>query len=142
MPSSSSARRRSESVRGLMPASERSSSQKRLRPGGEVADQQQRPFAADQLGGVAHGTRVVECHVATLPTEAPVNDGAMALAADGSCARRSRRARTASAITFGSGVNGTAGAALGVEHQLEVVRAGGGLERVLDLTRDPSETCA
>ena len=32
MPCSSSARRRSESVRGLMPASERSSSQKRLRP--------------------------------------------------------------------------------------------------------------
>ena len=32
MPSSSSARRRSESVRGLMPVSERSSSQKRERP--------------------------------------------------------------------------------------------------------------
>src|SRR5260221_10813049 len=32
MPSSSSARRRSDSVRGLIPSSERSSSQKRLRP--------------------------------------------------------------------------------------------------------------
>ena len=32
MPSSSSARRRSESVRGEMPSSERSSSQKRARP--------------------------------------------------------------------------------------------------------------
>ena len=32
MPCSSSARRRSESVRGLIPASDRSSSQKRLRP--------------------------------------------------------------------------------------------------------------
>ena len=38
MPSSSSARRRSESVRGEMPSSERSSSQKRARLLGEVAD--------------------------------------------------------------------------------------------------------
>ena len=55
MPSSSSARSRSDSVRGEMPASERSSSQKReaLR---EVADQQQRPLPADDVRGLADRT--------------------------------------------------------------------------------------
>ena len=56
MPSSSSARRRSESVRGEMPSSERSSSQNRDAALGEVADHQQRPLAADDVGGATDGT--------------------------------------------------------------------------------------
>ena len=55
MPCSSSARRRSDSVRGLIPASERSSSQKRLRALGEVADHEDRPLAADDVRGRTDG---------------------------------------------------------------------------------------
>ena len=62
IPCSSSARRRSESVRGLMPASERSSSQKRERALGEVAHEQQRPLAADDLRRHAHRTCLIYGH--------------------------------------------------------------------------------
>ena len=62
IPSSSSARSRSESVRGLIPASERSSSQKRERPVGQVADEQQRPLAAHDLRRPAHRTCFIDGH--------------------------------------------------------------------------------
>ena len=62
MPSSSSARRRSDSVRGLMPASERSSSQKREQPSARSRTSSSVHFAAHDLGGHAHGTGLIDGH--------------------------------------------------------------------------------
>ena len=59
---SSSARSRSDSVRGLIPASERSSSQKRERALGQVADEQKRPLSAHDLRCHAHRTCLIYSH--------------------------------------------------------------------------------
>ena len=59
IPSSSSARRRSESVRGLMPGERALELAEARAAVGEVADDQQRPLAADDLGGPADGTGVI-----------------------------------------------------------------------------------
>ena len=62
MPSSSSARRRSDSVRGLMPG-ERAFELAEARAAlGQVAHEQQRPLAAHDLGGRAHGTCLIDGH--------------------------------------------------------------------------------
>ena len=53
MPCSSSARRRSDSVRGLIPAERALELAEAGAPLGEVADHEDRPLAADDVGGGA-----------------------------------------------------------------------------------------
>ena len=69
MPSSSSARRRSESVRGLMPASERSSSQKRERPSARSRTSR-RVHLPQTISAVAQTGQVSSHTPKTLPNEA------------------------------------------------------------------------
>ena len=69
IPSSSSARRRRRE-RARADAGERALELAEARAAlGEIADEQQCPLAADDVGGTADGTALVDRHAITLPTE-------------------------------------------------------------------------
>src|SRR6185312_3866895 len=91
MPSSSSARRRSESVRGLMPASERSSSQKREQPSASSRTSSSVHFPQTMSAVRQTGQLSSTGMPHTLPTEVSVlGASAAAAAAGGSGVARAR----------------------------------------------------
>src|SRR5207245_3995168 len=133
MPSSSRARRRSDSVRGLIPASERSSSQKREQPSARSRTSRSVHFP-HTMSAVRHTGHVpLEAISAfTLPTE-------VAGLADGrgrASGRRSRPWRVlavrAPLLGLGDVLHGRAPASFGLHQQLEVVRARGHAHGVLE----------
>src|SRR2546421_8723368 len=136
IPSSSSARSRSDSVRGLIPVSERSSSQKRDVPAARSRTSRSVHFP-HTTSAVRHTGHVPSTAISafTLPTEVlaagagRLGHGDRRLAAGRpACGRLARGVRLGGlAVTLGDSyvLHGGAEAAVSLHEQLEVVLAGG-----------------
>src|SRR3954462_12623121 len=112
MPASSSARRRSESVRGLMPASERSSSEKR-----------EQPSARSRTSSRVHLPQMIS---AVRQTGQVSSTGTPLLYQVKLCG-------LSALLCLGEVVHRRAALAVGGKQQLEVVRAGRERQRLVDV---------
>src|SRR3954451_8624854 len=117
MPASSSARRRSESVRGLMPASERSSSEKR-----------ERPSARSRTSSSVHLPQMISAVRQTGQVSSMGTPSLYQL----KCCPAGVLCRLAAVLGLGEVVHGGAALAVGGEQELEVVRARREREGVVD----------
>src|SRR3954471_10086923 len=117
MPASSSARRRSERVRGLMPASERSSSENR-----------ERPSARSRTSSSVHLPQMIS---AVRQTGQVSSTGTPTLY-QVKCCRTGGLRRFAALLRLGEVVHGGAALAVGGQQELEVVGAGREGARVVD----------
>src|SRR4051794_24196621 len=132
MPSSSSARRRSERVRGLMPCSERSSSQNRERPSARSRTSNS-VHLPQMMSAVRQTGQLASAMSNTLPTEAPgPGRGRRGAPASGGDA-----AGVGDAVALGLGLveilHRRAALAVGGEEELEVVRARRGGKGLADV---------
>src|SRR3954467_1897640 len=117
MPASSSARRRSESVRGLMPASERSSSEKR-----------EQPSARSRTSSSVHLPQMIS---AVRQTGQVSSTGTPTLY-QMKCGSGPSSGGLAAHLGLGEVLHRRAALAVGGQEKLEVVRAAGERQRFLD----------